>query len=213
MLKFSQLGSRFRALRVARVMNAAIASLLVLFVVAVVPLAPTEAVLIGYGVLAAAGELPLGWVIVVAAVGCVLADFLNFRIGRGLGMRALTRFNRSSGSRALVAWTAGQLADRGEAILVAIRFVPGGGIIGAILAGSLRWPRRRFVPVAVIGATVWSAYAAMLGYIGGQVVTEPALALVISLGVALAISVPAGMVIRATQRRVVEAAASTAVAA
>jgi membrane protein DedA with SNARE-associated domain len=108
-----------------------------------------------------------------------------------------------------VSWTAGQLADRGESILVAIRFVPGGGIVGAILAGSLRWPRRRFVPVAVIGASLWSAYAALLGYVGGQVVSEPALALVISLGVALVISVPAGMVIRAAQRRVVSAAATT----
>ncbi|WNV91658.1 DedA family protein [Umezawaea sp. Da 62-37] len=190
-------------------MNAATASLLVLFLVAVVPLAPTEAVLIGYGVLAASGELPLVWVIVVAAVGCTLADFVNFGIGRGLGMRALRRFNRSAGSRAVVAWTAGQLADRGESILVAIRFVPGGGIIGALLAGSLRWPRRRFVPVAVVGAALWSTYAALLGYVGGQVVAEPVLAMLISLGVALLISVPAGMVIKATQRRVVEAAAAT----
>lgn len=189
-------------------MDAATTSLLVLFVVSVVPFAPTEVVLIGYGVLAAAGELPLGWVIVVAAVGCTVADFVNFGVGRGLGMRALRRFNRSSGSRAVVAWTAGQLADRGESILVAIRFVPGGGIIGAVLAGSLRWPRRRFLPVAVIGATLWSAYAALLGYVGGQVVTEPALAILVSLGVALVISVPAGMAIRATQRRVVEAAAT-----
>ncbi|WP_106185920.1 DedA family protein [Umezawaea tangerina] len=190
-------------------MDAATASLLVLFLVAVVPLAPTEAVLIGYGVLAASGELPLVWVIVVAAVGCTLADFVNFGIGRGLGMRALRRFNRSSGSRAVVSWTAGQLADRGESILVAIRFVPGGGIIGALLAGSLRWPRRRFLPVAVVGATLWSAYAALLGYVGGQVVTEPVLAMLISLGVALLVSVPAGMLVRATQRRVVEAAAAT----
>lgn len=189
-------------------MDAATTSLLVLFVVAVVPLAPTEAVLIGYGVLAAAGELPLGWVIVVAAVGCTLADFVNFGLGRGLGMRALRRFNRSSGSRAVVAWTAGQLADRGESILVAIRFVPGGGIIGAVLAGSLRWPRHRFAPVAVVGATLWSAYAALLGYLGGQVVEEPALAILVSLGVALVISVPAGMAIRAAQRRVVETAAA-----
>jgi len=190
-------------------MNAVLASLLVLFVVAVVPLAPTEAVLIGYGVLAAAGELPLVWVIVVAAIGCTLADFVNFGLGSTLGTRALTRFNRGTGSRAVVSWTAGHLADHGESILVAIRFVPGGGIIGALLAGSLKWPKRRFVPVAVIGATLWSAYAALLGYLGGQLVTEPALAMLISLGVALLISVPAGMLIKAAQRRVVDTAATT----
>ncbi|HEX6343426.1 DedA family protein [Umezawaea sp.] len=179
-----------------------------LFVVAVVPLAPTEAVLIGYGVLASAGELPLVWVIVVAAVGCTLADLVNFGLGRGLGERALRRFSRGTGSRAVLAWTAGQLATRGESILVAIRFVPGGGIVGAVLAGSLRWPRRRFVPVAVVGATLWSAYAALLGYVGGQVVSDPVLAVAISSGVALVISVPAGMAVRAAQRRVVEAPAA-----
>jgi membrane protein DedA with SNARE-associated domain len=192
-------------------MTAATTSLLVLFLVAVVPLAPTEAVLIGYGVLAAAGELPLGWVIVVAALGCALSDVINFGVGRGLGMRALQRFNKSTGSRAMVAWTAGQLADRGESILIAVRFVPGGGILGAMLAGSLRWPPRRFVPVAAVGATLWSAYVALLGYIGGQVVTDPVLAMVISLAVALVISVPAGMAIRATQRRVVTEAAAAMV--
>jgi membrane-associated protein len=40
-------------------MSTTAASLVVLFLVAVVPLAPTEAVLIGAGVLAATGEVPL----------------------------------------------------------------------------------------------------------------------------------------------------------
>jgi membrane protein DedA with SNARE-associated domain len=189
-------------------MTVATASLLVLFVVAVVPLAPTEAVLIGYGVLAASGEMSLAGIILVAAAGCALSDFINFGIGRGLGMRALRRFNRRPGSRLTVEWIALQLGNRGESILVAARFMPGGGLIGALLAGSLRWPKRRFVPVAVLGATLWSGYTAMLGYVGGQVITEPALAMVLSFGVALLISVPAGMAIRAAQRRLVTAVAA-----
>ena len=184
------------------------AGLLVLFVVAVVPLAPTEAVLIGYGVLAASGEVALLSVVLVAAAGCALSDFINFGIGRGLGLRALRRFSRRPGSRSMVEWIATQLGNRGESILVAVRFVPGGGIVGALLAGSLRWPRRRFVPVAVLGSTLWSGYTAMLGYVGGQVITEPVLAVALSFGVALLISVPAGMAIRAAQRRVVTAAAA-----
>ncbi|ONI81946.1 membrane-associated protein [Saccharothrix sp. ALI-22-I] len=182
-------------------------ALVVLFVVALVPLAPTEAVLIGCGVLAASGDLPLAAVIGVAAVGCALSDLVNFAIGRSAGMRALTRFGQRPGPRAVVAWTASKLATRGESILVAVRFVPGGGLVGAILAGSLRWPVRRFAPIAVVGSALWSAYTATLGYFGGQVFTDPLVAVLISFGVATLISVPIGMAVKAAQRRVVDAAA------
>ena len=180
----------------------------VLFVVAVVPLAPTEAVLIGYGVLAASGELSLTAVIAVAALGCAVSDLVNFAVGRALGMRALARIGQRPGPRAVVAWTASKLATRGESILVAVRFVPGGGLAGAVLAGALRWPLRRFVPVAVVGATLWSAYTATLGYFGGQLFTDPVVATVISFGVATLISVPIGMAVKAAQRRVVDAASA-----
>lgn len=84
----------------------------VLFVVALVPLAPTEAVLIGYGVLAASGELSLTAVIAVAAVGCALSDLVNFGIGRGVGLRALARVGQRPGLRAVIAWTASKFGHR-----------------------------------------------------------------------------------------------------
>jgi membrane protein DedA with SNARE-associated domain len=167
--------------------------LLVLFLVSVVPFAPTEAVLIGAGVLASSGDASMLSVIAVAAAGCTAADLLNFAVGRGVGERALRRLTRKPRSRALVEQVSAKL---GEPILVAVRFVPGGGIAGALLAGAMRWPVRRFVPVAVVGATLWTSYTATLGYVGGQLVSEPVVALLLSLGVATAISVPAGFVIR-----------------
>ena len=178
----------------------------VLFVVAVVPLAPTEAVLIGYGVLAASGELSLTAVIAVAAAGCAVSDLVNFAVGRAVGMKALTRLGRRPGPRAVIVWTAAKLATRGESILVAVRFVPGGGVVGAVLAGSLRWPLRRFTPVALAGATLWSAYTATLGYFGGRVFADPVVATLVSFGVATLISVPIGMAVKAAQRRAVDAA-------
>lgn len=178
----------------------------VLFVVALVPLAPTEAVLIGYGVLAASGELSLTAVIAVAAVGCALSDLVNFGIGRGVGLRALARFGQRPGPRAVIAWTASKLAGGGESILVAVRFVPGGGLVGAVLAGSLRWPLRRFAPIALVGAALWSAYTATLGYFGGRLFTDPIVATLVSFAVATLIGVPIGMAVKAAQRRAVDAA-------
>ncbi|MEU5690861.1 VTT domain-containing protein [Actinosynnema sp. NPDC020468] len=182
-------------------------ALLVLFVVAAVPLAPTEAVLIGCGVLAAAGELSLGSVILVASLGCFVADLVNFGVGRSAGMRAMRRFGRRGGSRAVVEWTAGQLARRGESILVAVRFIPGGGLVGALLAGALKWPWRRFVPVSFVGSSLWSGYTAVLGYFGGQIISDPLLAAAVSFGVATVISVPIGMAVKSAQRRVISASA------
>lgn len=184
-------------------------ALVVLFVVAVVPMAPTEAVLIGCGVPAASGDLPLPAVIAVAALGCTLSDLVDFAVGRGVGGRALTRFGRRPGPRAVVSWTAARLAERGEPVLVAVRFVPGGGLVGAVLAGSLRWPVRRFAPVALVGAALWSTYTAVLGYFGGQVFRDdPLPAGVVSFGVATLVGVPIGMAVRAAQRREAEAAAA-----
>lgn len=173
------------------------ASLLVLFLVAVVPLAPTEAVLIGAGVLAAAGEVPLYLVVLIAAVGCLASDLINFGAGRRLGMKALAKVNRNSRARAMVVWTADQLAARGETVLIAARFLPAGGIVGALLTGALRWPLRRFLPVAAAGSALWSLYPATVGYVGGQLVEEVWLAMLLSVGAATVISIPIGMAIRA----------------
>lgn len=178
-------------------MSTTAASLVVLFLVAVVPLAPTEAVLIGAGVLAASGEVPLYLVVAVAAAGCLASDMINFTMGRRMGMRALDRVNKNAKARAMVVWTADQLASKGETILIAARFLPAGGIVGAMLAGALKWPLRRFVPVAAIGSAVWSLYPATMGYIGGQIIDEAWLAMLLSFGMAMLISVPIGMVWRA----------------
>ncbi|MFJ6670265.1 hypothetical protein ACIQMJ_04040 [Actinosynnema sp. NPDC091369] len=74
------------------------------------------------------------------------------------------------------------------------------------MAGALRWPLRRFAPVALVGAALWSAYTATLGYVGGQLFTDPVVATLISFGVATVIGVPIGMAVKAAQRRVVDAA-------
>jgi membrane-associated protein len=112
-------------------------------------------------------------------------------------MKALDRVNKNLKARAMVVWTADQLASKGETILIAARFLPAGGIVGALLAGALKWPVRRFVPVAAVGSALWSVYPATVGYIGGQLVDEVWLAMVLSFAVATLISIPVGMAIRA----------------
>jgi membrane protein DedA with SNARE-associated domain len=65
------------------------AALITVFVVAVVPLVPTEAVLIGMGVLAASTGVSLLGVVAVATVGCSLSDHALYLLGRVAGGRVL----------------------------------------------------------------------------------------------------------------------------
>jgi membrane-associated protein len=184
--------------------SAAVLTLPTVFLVAVVPLAPTEAVLVGCGVLAASGRLDLLPVVAVAALGCAVSDLLNYRIGRTVGGRALHRLIRRPAGHAAIDWLSRQVTRHGGTILIAARFVPGGGIAGAVLTGALGWPVRRFLPVSVAGSTLWTLYAVMIGYAGGKLVADPVLGMLLSVAVATALSVLAGALARMGSQAVEE---------
>src|ERR1700759_4593606 len=120
------------------------AALGLVFLVGFVPRLPSEPVLISCGVLAASGKLPLQWVVITAIVSCVLADLVNYGIGRRVGEPARTKFAPRRTPAAGVGWIKDRLARDEEPILIAGRWLPGGGPIGAVLCGSLRFPLRRF---------------------------------------------------------------------
>jgi membrane protein DedA with SNARE-associated domain len=44
-----------------------------------------------------------------------------------------------------------------------------------------------FATASAIGATLWVSYATLLGYLGGQLVQQPGISLLFSLGVAAAL--------------------------
>jgi membrane protein DedA with SNARE-associated domain len=190
-------------------LSAAALTLPTVFLVAVVPLAPTEAVLIGCGVLAASGRLSPLPVVAVAALGCAVSDLVNYRVGRTVGGRALRRLRQRPSGRVAVDWLTRQVARHGGPILIAARFVPGGGIAGAVLTGALHWPVRRFLPVSAAGSILWTVYAVLIGYAGGTLVTDPVLGMLLSVAVAAALSVLAGALARASTPAENQPAAAT----
>jgi membrane protein DedA with SNARE-associated domain len=136
------------------------------------------------GVSAAQHQTSLLSVIVVAAVGCVLSDHSLYGVGRFGGLRVLTRMCKRPGINAGVKWIDGHLRRHPRSVLVVVRWLPSGGTVGTLLAGSLRLPITAFLPSSVIGATLWTSYVAMLGYLGGRIVQQPEISLLLSLGVA-----------------------------
>jgi membrane-associated protein len=180
--------------------SAALTAMITLFVVALVPLAPTEPVLIGMGVLAASGTVPLPIVIAVSTVACSMSDHLLYAFGRLAGVRALARFGRRPSVLAATDWLSRHVTRWGAPILVVGRWLPAGGTIGAVLTGTLRWRLARFTPASVIGSALWSTYVALIGFLGGALTGTSSAGLVVSLGIAAVIGVMSGILLKRAHR-------------
>jgi membrane protein DedA with SNARE-associated domain len=177
------------------------ATLLTMFVVALVPLAPTEPVLTGMGVLAATeGFSPLS-LIAVAALGCTLSDHLLYLLGRLGGGRLLDRLRRRPSVAAAAGWLDGHAERWGVPILIVGRWIPGGGTVGSVLAGTMRWKLSRFTPTSITGSTLWSAYVVLLGYLGGSIIGQPIVGIAVSIGVAVLVGLAAKLLLRTDARK------------
>jgi membrane protein DedA with SNARE-associated domain len=178
-----------------------VTALLTLFLVGLVPLAPTEPVLVGMGVFAASGRLPLVWVIVVAAVSCSMSDHLLYAVGRIAGVRVLRRLSGKPSVTAANEWLSTRITKWGAPILVVGRWLPAGGTIGSVLTGTLRWRLHRFTPSSVVGGLLWSSYVALIGYFGGAITGEPLTGLLLSLGIAALLGIGFSIAIQRAHHR------------
>lgn len=169
--------------------------LLGLFAIAVIPFAPTELALVGVGVVAAAQDAPLVAPVAVAIAGCLICDYALYVAGRR-GSGTLDRLRARPSATRTVDWLAARLGRRPVAALVIARWLPAGGMGGSLLAGALGWRRPVFVTASLIGVTVWCSYAALLGYVGGSLVREPLVSLLVSLVVAAVLSLATTTVFR-----------------
>jgi len=152
------------------------------------PLIPSETIVITASVLAAQGEL-LIWVIVPAvAVGAFIGDNLCYWLGRKVGDPIADRVFDGDVGQARLQWAEEALRRRG-AILIGIgRFIPGGRTATTFAAGTLEMPYRQFLVADAIAASLWALYVSMLGYLGGETFNESLwLPLAASFGAAMAV--------------------------
>ena len=118
-------------------MSIPIAAAITMFLVAVIPLAPTEPVLAAMGVLAASSaRCPArrdrgrrGRLLAVRPPA--------LRVGRFAGGPALTRLRRKPAVDAATQWLVRNATRWGVPILIVGRWLPAGGTVGALLAGTL----------------------------------------------------------------------------
>jgi membrane protein DedA with SNARE-associated domain len=136
---------------------------------AVLPLFPSETVVIAGAVLASQGRLQIALVIVAAAVGAALGDNSAYALGRSGLRRVVHRLFGSDKNQQRLNWARTQLQQRGAWIIIVARFIPGGRTATTYISGTLDMPwKRRFLPADTTAAIVWSLYSAGLGYFGGS---------------------------------------------
>jgi membrane-associated protein len=134
---------------------------------AMLPVLPSETIVIAAAVLAANGHLNIALIVIAAALGALLGDNGAYAVGHSGLRRLADRFLDSEKSRRRLGWARSQLQHHGVWIIVVARFIPGGRTATTYAAGTVGMPWRRFLPADAIAASLWALYAAGLGYIGG----------------------------------------------
>ena len=145
---------------------------LIIFVIAaldsVLPIVPSETLVIIGGVSAGLGNLWIPLVIMVAASGAFIGDNMSYLIGREASDWVIRRQTRTDKGAARMAKIVEQVHERGGLLLITARFIPGGRTALTLSCGVTKQPRRWFIGWAAVAAVIWGNYAALLGFIGGK---------------------------------------------
>ena len=163
--------------------------LLVAFLDSIIPIVPSETMVIIGGVAAGRGDQWLVLVIAAGAVGAFLGDNVAYLIGARMSDRIERRAEKSPKLRRRLDWAAEQIHIRGGLLLITARFIPGGRTALTITSGLTRQPHRWFMGWVAVAGVIWASYAALLGYIGGQAFQDNhTLAFIVAFGAALAMT-------------------------
>lgn len=157
---------------------------LLLFALAVVdgffPPVPSETVLIALAATSVTlGSPNLVLVLLAGAAGAFVGDQVAYWIGSRVNVRRVRFLQGRRAQRTLDA-AARTLDDRGGAFIIAARYIPVGRVAVNMMAGTVGYPRRRFVPLTVIAAVTWTVYSALIGIgAGAALAANPLLAVVV----------------------------------
>ena len=156
--------------------------LIIVLLVAVdgfVPVAMSEAVIIGLAAVSATGSPYLSVLALAAVAGGAAGDRMSYYVGG----KASTRIKngRLAAAKAKAEQT---LLRQGSYALVIGRFIPYGRTAVTLTAGSVRLPMGPFYLGSVVSNVLWAAYSIGLGRLGGVAFADSPL-LAAAFGIAL----------------------------
>ena len=128
---------------------------------------PGDSLLVTAGILAAAGQLDIAWLLLFPTLAAIAGDQTGYVIGRSAGDALADRYPkfRTQLDRAH------EFYDKyGTKTVVIARFVPIIRTFVPAVAGAARMRYRSFVIYNIVGGTLWVFSTTLLGYGVGRVV-------------------------------------------
>jgi membrane-associated protein len=170
---------------------------------AVIPVLPSESVIIALGVATAGSADPrIALLVACAALGAFLGDNLSYLIGRRFGPRVEKRFFRGEKGARRRAWAERSLQRFGMQLIVVCRFVPGGRTAVTLCCGIVGYPRRRFVVATAVAGLIWASYSFFIGRLGGRAFEHaPWAGFAVAFGITIAVSGLVELIRRIVSRR------------
>jgi membrane protein DedA with SNARE-associated domain len=170
---------------------------------AVLPVLPSETIVITLGVATAGSADPrIALLVACAAAGAFLGDNLCYLLGSRFGPWIERRFFQSEKGAKQRAWAVQSLERYGIPLIIACRFIPGGRTAVMLSCGIIRYDRRRFIIATAIAGVIWACYAFFIGRLGGKAFEDkPWAGLLLAFGGTLAISGLVELVRRLWARR------------
>jgi membrane protein DedA with SNARE-associated domain len=130
---------------------------------------PGEITLLAVAAFAAAGNLDIRLVILVAAIGASIGADVGYYGGYAGGRPFVERFgNLLHINPAHMARSEMFFAAHGDKAVVLMRFVVGLRTWGSVLAGMSRMPFWRFQVYSALGGTLWAIVVGLAGYLLGS---------------------------------------------
>ena len=156
----------------------------------VLPIVPSETLVIIGGVSAGLGDLSIVLVILAAGLGAFTGDNMSYLIGRRASVAVTRRYERTEKGKRRLETVIHQIHERGGLLLITARFIPGGRTILTLSCGITRQDRKWYATWIGIATTIWALYASLLGFIGGKTFEENhTLAFVVAFGTAVSVTV------------------------
>jgi membrane-associated protein len=135
---------------------------------AIIPVMPSESVVITGAVLAAQGRISIVGILLAAGAGALAGDAGSYALGRRVRTR---KGDIEPGGRTGKAfrWASRMLDQHGPGTLIVARFVPGGRTATTFTAGYTRMSVQPFLASIGAGAALWAGQAGAIGFLGGRI--------------------------------------------
>jgi membrane-associated protein len=146
---------------------------------------PGDSLLVTAGILAAAGQLDIAWLLLFPTLAAIAGDQTGYAIGRTAGAALADRYPkfRKHLDRAHAFYE-----QHGTKTIVIARFVPIIRTFVPAVAGAAKMRYRSFVVFNVVGGTLWVFATVLLGYGVGSAIPNIDKYLHLVIGIVIALS-------------------------